>query len=328
MPDFPRDLVRFLKEGRVLPFVGAGVSRAVKNRAGQPVFPTWRELLERAAQRLVDDHEAEQAQAVRARLERGEYLAAAQLARDGLRGRRWREFLLHQFDPDIAEIDRSTLAWAESIWSLGSNVVVTTNYDRVLEWASPHPPACEHWPTRVPADYLAALAGRTEKPAIWHLHGMIQQLDSIILTSEDYDRLYSASLQRRFSAALATLRSFLAHKSFAFFGFGFMDERLLKELLAVVDDCRGSTGPHYAFVHRDECERLSPRVGELNLELVTFDEFGPPLVQLVRELGDARTRRFPRLTSSLNMQAPSSPPGAGEFGPSRVGGSECVTERG
>ncbi|MCY1070493.1 SIR2 family protein [Nannocystis sp. RBIL2] len=172
------------------------------------------------------------------------------------------------------------------------------------------------------------MAGRTEKPAVWHLHGMIQQLDSIILTSEDYDRLYSASLQRRFSAALATLRSFLAHKSFAFFGFGFMDERLLAELLAVVDDCRGSTGPHYAFVHRDECERLSPRVAELNLELVTFDEFGPPLVQLVRELGDARTRCFPRLTSSLNMQAPSPPPGAGEFGPTRVGGGECFTERG
>ncbi|SFF19819.1 SIR2-like domain-containing protein [Nannocystis exedens] len=312
-----------------MPFVGAGVSRAVTNRAGQPVFPTWRELLERAAQQLHADQKAEEARAVRARLERGEYLAAAQLARDGLRGRRWRDFLLHQFDPDIAEIDRSTLAWAESIWSLGSDVVVTTNYDRVLEWASPHPPACEHWPTKVPADYLAALAGRTAKPAVWHLHGMIQQIDSIILTSEDYDRLYSSSLQRRFSAALATLRSFLAHKSFVFFGFGFMDQRLLNELLGVVEDGRGGTGPHYAFVHRDESERLLPRVRALNLELVTFDEFGPPLVQLVRELGDARTARlFPKLTRSLDKQAPSLSPGAGEFGSPRGGGSEFVTERG
>ncbi len=299
MRKFPRSLLLALREGRVLPFVGAGVSRSVRDRMGSPRFPTWTELLDRAVHRLMEEHKLEAAQAVGGKLgaEVPDLIGAAELAREALWGRRWRDFLLEQFNPEIGDIDRRTLALAEAIWSLECPLVVTTNYDRVLEWASPRPADCESWPTHAPAEHSRALEGAASKPIVWHLHGTIQQLDGIILTTTDYQRLYPTSSQReQYTSALHTLRNLLAIKTFVFFGFGFNDEQFLSEVLAVNEAFQGNVGPHYAFVHRDEIPRLAGRARELSLELLPFDAFGEPLVTMVRELGQSRTRALPPAT--------------------------------
>ncbi|HEY0135310.1 MAG TPA: protein kinase, partial [Nannocystis sp.] len=283
----------------MLPFVGAGVSRSVCDRAGSPRFPTWTELLERAVHRLIEEHKDEAAQAVRVQLAAAtpDLIAAAETAREALWGRRWRDFLLEQFNPEIGDIDRRTLALAEAIWSLECPLIVTTNYDRVLEWASPRPADCESWPTHAPAEHARALEGGPSKPIVWHLHGTIQQLDGIILTTSDYKRLYPTPSEReQYTSALLTLRNLLAIKTFVFFGFGFNDESFLSEVLAVTEAFRGNVGPHYAFVHRAEIPRLAGRARELSLELLPFEAFGEPLVTCVRELGQSRTRPMPPAT--------------------------------
>ena len=49
----PAYLIEQLRDRRVVPFVGAGVSRAVRDQdSGEFLFPLWKEVLERGAERI------------------------------------------------------------------------------------------------------------------------------------------------------------------------------------------------------------------------------------------------------------------------------------
>ena len=52
MAPLPQGLIDKLRKGEVIPFVGSGVSRAVTDSNGKPLFPSWPELLARAVERL------------------------------------------------------------------------------------------------------------------------------------------------------------------------------------------------------------------------------------------------------------------------------------
>ena len=52
MAKIPRSLEEGLRDGRVIPFVGAGVSMAVERVGGGRVFPSWKQLLLDGATRL------------------------------------------------------------------------------------------------------------------------------------------------------------------------------------------------------------------------------------------------------------------------------------
>jgi hypothetical protein len=62
----PRSLQDKLRAGTVVPFVGAGVSMNVLDRvSGTPLFPSWRQLLEGAADRLEQETKSDDANLVR-----------------------------------------------------------------------------------------------------------------------------------------------------------------------------------------------------------------------------------------------------------------------
>src|ERR1017187_3186596 len=109
MRDLPSTLVEALKARAVIPFAGAGVSRAVTDEAGQHLFSTWRGLLLAAAQRLRAERLTTKANRVQATLEDNEYLDAAKVARDAL-GALWFPFLKAQFDPPARPVRRGRLA--------------------------------------------------------------------------------------------------------------------------------------------------------------------------------------------------------------------------
>src|SRR5262245_34098691 len=98
--EIPRTLAERLRTGKNVPFVGAGVSMAVQDKETHAsLFPSWKQLLDRAAQRLEEERKGSYAQLVRSLLaiEQPDYLEAARRARDGL-GAVWVEFLKEQLD--------------------------------------------------------------------------------------------------------------------------------------------------------------------------------------------------------------------------------------
>lgn len=82
----PQTLEDRLRTGKVIPFVGAGVSMAVKKQGtNERLFPSWKELLMRAADRLEKEQKSPYARAISGLLEISppDYLDAAKRARRG-----------------------------------------------------------------------------------------------------------------------------------------------------------------------------------------------------------------------------------------------------
>ncbi|MEA2599392.1 MAG: hypothetical protein QOF89_384 [Acidobacteriota bacterium] len=297
----PQSLEHRLRKGEVLPFVGAGISRAVLKPDGQPLFPGWRDLLLHAADLLDKEGKGPESQVVRGLLGIGQpdYLDAARRARDGL-GPLWPEFLREEIDRRFEDADPESLALARAVWDLGNPLIVTTNYDKVLQWACPESLAkdLDFWDIEAKVEQGQLIrTGRPARPTIWHLHGRIGNAAELILTPDGYKRLYDDGSEGRYKAALRTFQTLLTSKSLLFIGFSFEDDALGVQLEGVNELFAGAPGPHYALVHTKDMSRL--RALNLPVELISFAEFGEPLVELVKELGkitklgDAFSASFP-----------------------------------
>ena len=244
----PLSLIERLKAGRVIPLVGAGVSLAVKRKDSTELFPNWLDLLRKGARWLHEEQKPKDGNLVRAllELEPPDYLGAAARIRDQL-GPLWFDFLRDQLDPPREIVADESLGLARAVWALGSKLIVTTNYDRVLQWACPrgYRDDLTLWDIQAPAEQLDVLRYGARKPTIWHLHGKIDNAQDIILTPGGYSRFYASSSNQEthFRAARATLRDQLYSRSLLAIGFSFKDMYLGVELQKIVADFKGLCWP-------------------------------------------------------------------------------------
>ncbi len=288
--DIPGKLKNRLLADKVIPFVGAGVSMSVLDRkTDERLFPGWRELLERAADRLEEENRIPYATIVRSflDLDKPDYLEAARRAREGLGEAVWYEFLGGQFDYPRERVKAESLKLAQAILNLKSQLVITTNYDDVLRWALPpniHP---EIWDIEAPAEMAALLRGEAKRPTIWHLHGHIHNKSKIILTRDGYSRLYPEVEENKFiasyQAALQTLHSLLASHTFLFIGFSLEDAYFGMQMEGISSIYQDATGPHYVLARKDDIARGLPFSDVVRA--IPFEDFDEPLLELVHELG-------------------------------------------
>jgi hypothetical protein len=283
----PQSLQDRLRKRQIVPFVGAGVSMNVLDRdSHQPVFPSWRQLLNGAADRLENEMKSEEAELVRAllRIQRPDFLYAAQQAREALGGV-WFDFLRQALDVEHERIDQATLELASSIWRLGSNIVITTNYDDVLRWASPHQGDLQSWDIEAAVHQALLLRGELLRPVIWHLHGKISNPSGMILSRDGYELLYPEAnhggRKVHYDAALATLRQLAIAKSFLFVGFSLDDEPLGFQLKSVHEMYKGA-GQHFALVQERDADRITNL--KMGIDPIVFKDLGDPLLALLKEL--------------------------------------------
>ncbi len=281
----PKMLEDRLRAGKVIPFIGAGVSMAVLGRDNNPIYPSWKELLLRSAARLDQEVNSSVAGLVRILLEQRppEYLEAAERARNGL-GAVWYDFLKLQFAISREQVEDESLTLARLMWQLGSRLLITTNYDRVLHWACPNPDDLDTWDIEAPAEQSAALREGLKNPTIWHLHGQIGNAANLILTPDGYTQLYrdSTGPGDYHEAALQTLRALLSAYTFLFIGFSLDDAYFGLQLRGIDRIFQGGTGPHYVLVSEASRERV--RELGLPVDIITFSDYGEPLLDCVRAL--------------------------------------------
>jgi hypothetical protein len=295
----PNALTERLRTGRVVPFAGAGVSMAaLDEKTRQRLFPSWPELLMAAAERLDKESKPDDANLIRLLLKtKSDPLDVATRARRAL-GPLWYEFLKDELDPDHSRVDEGSLELARSVWRLGSNLVITTNYDRVLRWACPDPNDLDSWDIEATAEQVRLLQIGLQRPTVWHLHGRISNAAQMILTLAGYQLLYpeaSHGGNTRYKAALQTLRQQIAAKSFLFVGFSLEDEFFGAQLNAISEIFNDANGPHYVLIKaadKDRLQRLAPHV-----EPITFAGFGA-LIELLNELSAATNDSTPAKTST------------------------------
>ena len=164
-------------------------------------------------------------------------------------------------------------------------LVLTTNYDRVLQWACPDRfrQDLSTWDIQATVEQRSLLRdGYAKRPTVWHLHGRIRNAAELILTPDGYQRLYpSEDGGKRYEAARTALREQIATRSLFFIGFSLDDPHFGVELRGVTNLFEGYVGPHYVLVREADKHREWPA----GVVPIPFADFGPPLVELVQELG-------------------------------------------
>ncbi len=139
--NIPNSLKTALRDSKVIPFVGAGVSKAIKKINGDgtesddSLFPTWKEFVETLAETLRGENKAEDANLVLnfIKLAKPKYLEALQHAQEELSNKLWYETFENSFDKKKEEAFPESLKLSELIWQLSNNLIITTNVDRALQ---------------------------------------------------------------------------------------------------------------------------------------------------------------------------------------------------
>jgi len=287
MDNIPKSLREAINARRLIPIVGAGVSKSIQNKQGEQVFPSWFELLKLAATELKDQTEDNKASLVENLLIEQDYQQAAKYAYEGLKGSNWYKFFKSQFDPEFDSLDPSSASLPKAIWQL-SNQIITLNYDKTLQWAHEQPAPISTIDNNSSAELADFSKPSHNKPVVWHLHGHIDNCAELILTPNGYQKLYatSADTEVHYKAALDALRTISRIKSLLFIGCSLDDAELLSEIHHEQVLFAENTGPHYALVHKDEEVKIKAKLNGTNIKLIAFEDFGDPLVKLIEDLAN------------------------------------------
>lgn len=264
-------LKKLISENKVIPFVGAGVSKDVKFKDGRKAFVGWRELLERFIPEISDKPQAEVIKAL-LNVTPTDYLEVADKIEKYLSTKEFNEVLKATFTVDYNDIDETTYALAKAIWELDTRIIITTNYDKVLHHA------CEDknvvsWDIEAIHEQASSLRDGVKTSTIWQLHGNIDNANNIILTSEKYNAFYSAT--SRYKTALETLKTYLASKSLLFIGFSLDDVFIKNQIQKTLEIFGNQSSEHYILVKK------GTQVDTLNgmLKVIEYEDHGKPLIE-------------------------------------------------
>ena len=119
---------------------------------------------------------------------------------------------------------------SREIWNIGK-LVITTNYDNVLRWANNDKDNLVIWNIKSIAGQVKSLREYPKNDTLWHLHGRIDDLDDIVLTSESYKKVYDDYSKNE--GAIEVLKRHIETKSFIFLGFSLDDIYLRNQLKKV-----------------------------------------------------------------------------------------------
>jgi tetratricopeptide (TPR) repeat protein len=273
------ELKRLIREKKVIPFVGAGVSKDVKNKDGKNIFVNWKELLEILNQK-VNDENKRNGIGYFLKSKDIDYLQIADMIEKELSVNEFNKVLKETFDIDLSLIDETTLELAQTIWKLNSKLIISTNYDKILNYS------CSdinknYWDIEAPFEQAKLLRDGVENPTIWHIHGHIDNVDNIILTSKKYNELYTTNSENsKYKSALETLRYIISSKSLLFIGFSLDDEFVVKQLNRTIDIFGGNSHEHYVI-----CKQGSnPNTLNKNIKVIEYKNYGQDLIDKIKSL--------------------------------------------
>mgnify|MGYP001087561173 CR=1 FL=1 len=239
---FNSDLVDDLARQKVVLFLGAGVSASARTRSGSHI-KGWDQFLTD----LSDKTEDETKKQISTLLGRGDYLLACEILKGAL-AERWDQEIKQEFG-QIA--DPSKLH--EAIVSLDQRIVITTNFDKLLEasWETKIGQS-SHFPTvstKIDANIFSLLKDHSGQHLI-KLHGTIDDPDTIIFSRSEYIRMAFGS------ATYATfLETMLLTHTFLFIGFS-MEDPAVSSLMEMYALRYPRARPHYIFSDKSIASNL------------------------------------------------------------------------
>ena len=275
-------LKKLIRENKVIPFVGAGVSKEVKFKNGDNAFINWKELLERFVSQIENKKSKAiiEAMLIEDDDDPIDYLEVANKIESTLLKNDFNNVLNNVFSIDYNDINETTYNLAKEIWNLNSNLIITTNYDNVLFNASNDKNKI-FWDIESKYEQSNYLTNQSNSHIVWNLHGHINRVDNIILTSQKYKKLYSDNIQEnKYKSSLHTLKTLISTQTLLFVGFSLDDKYVVQQLNDIFDIFDGNTHNHYILVKK------GTRINSLtkNIKVIEYEDHGEPLIELIKSL--------------------------------------------
>jgi tetratricopeptide (TPR) repeat protein len=278
------ELRRLISENKVIPFVGAGVSKDVKYKNDEKAFVNWKELLIKLNEKVSNENKKNGISSF-LKDDDIDYLQIADMIEKELTTTEFNKTLKEIFDIDFNEIDISTLELAKTIWELNCKLIITTNYDKVLYHGCSDTNK-KFWDIEAIHEQATSLRDGINQSTIWHLHGHIDNINNTILTSQKYNELYTTdSTNSRYKSALETLRTTINTKSLLFIGFSLDDEFVVNQLNRTIEIFGGNSHEHYVL-----CKQGS-KLNTLNkyIKVLEYENYGQDLINKIKSLASTST---------------------------------------
>jgi NAD-dependent SIR2 family protein deacetylase len=280
MPNqFNVDLVRDVARRRVVVFAGAGVSASAVLADGKRM-PEWEAFLSG----LLKDLPASKASLVKQALKDRDYLLASELLQRILEDK-WEEKVVAEFGKAAEPSDLH-----RSIVTLDPNIILTTNFDRLLENSY----------VKIPSQYTSLpltvnqidentfkVLKDFEQRYIIKIHGTVDQADKLTFSQSEYIK-YAYNNQ----SYISFIESLLLNYTFVFLGFSMKDPAIC-QILERYAFKYPRARPHYFFAAKPiNSEFRDVQKSLRKLVIVDYDKKNhhAELPRLINELADqART---------------------------------------
>ena len=290
MIKLPDRLIRATKSGRLVPFVGAGISK----KAMHGLFPSWSELMYEMvdlAQKEGGITSGEQRELIRL-LKDGKLTVVADVVKRVLQEETFDRYLDRRFN--YSDLSKANLDTQVLLLKISSRLIVTTNYDHLLEDAF-----ARHF-RRSPmvATFREAYSVQNATqdynadtyPLIFKVHGDVRVKDSLILSDRDY-----RSLLYDHQTYGSVITSIFMNSTMLFVGFSLSDREIMSHLERVRHRLNYVSQSHFALVPKGsvtitELRFFKEAFGVESIEFDAangYDEIDRILGKLVRERGKA-----------------------------------------
>ncbi|MFO1358821.1 SIR2 family protein [Plasticicumulans sp.] len=293
MTAFNADLINDIARRRVVLFIGSGVSASATTRAGTSI-KTWKDFLAHANTHVSDTSAQKTIEGL---LNKDDFLLACELLKKSLQ-EQWDSIVKteYQQSADASELHKAII-------ELDQRIIITTNFDKLLETCHSSISSATHYPTLITEikDTVFKCL-RTDTDYIIKLHGCVDDENSLIFEKSSY--IKKAYGNWIYSELLNTL--LLTH-TFMFIGFS-MNDPAVSYFIEMHAQKHSSTRPHYIFLSNHADTHLTDISRTLRkLIVLPYDPAHNhvDLVVKIKELStQSRIRRKEILSEEMKKLAP------------------------
>ncbi|MDR3141762.1 MAG: SIR2 family protein [Tannerellaceae bacterium] len=275
------ELIELLKQDKVIPFIGAGVSCASAN------IPGWKELIlsgldfGRKKKLLNEDTN----QIIINAINNDNLVLAANSLKEVLAGYPYKNWLKEVFN--IKPLNTSLL---DAIIGLDAPFILTTNFDKFIEESDIlNPLAISHDKYQKAQNLI-----KSNKPFVLHLHGVFDESDSVILSKSDYDMLNTNKGYKDFVLSL------MKNYHLLFIGCskdGIMDNDFFIQFSFIKEWLMDSANKHYTIVNESDLINTNhiKLLRECNVEFISYGNDYILLADFVEKLNPNKRKRVDKI---------------------------------
>ncbi|MDO4536194.1 MAG: SIR2 family protein [Clostridium perfringens] len=250
---------------KIVPFIGAGLSAPFK-------IPTWERLIKEITKTYAVDRNEFLIDAVNIQLENLDFWGAIDTLKKfaNLDDYDIKEEIVNIIKREQIKPSNDYSHNYKDLADMNFKTYLTTNYDNLIyEYSN-----CENVPICL-KDIDFNIQHLFDEQRIFHLHGMMSNCGTIVISKESYDELYKNKKYKNL------LKAVTSNKKLLFLGFSF-DDQFVKQLIS--DHKEFFKGEHYIILDNPPGSKIKELKSNYGLRTIEYDSSKIPHHKAIRQI--------------------------------------------